>query len=112
MAIRVYKVADIIGKRAALSGQEQSRDTAQRILVGFKPAHDPLPDSSWEIELLIGKGIGERRVIISGSGWTRASLLRCQDRAGTFDPTVPARRFRSAYETSRRCASTRHPARV
>lgn len=42
--------------------QRKSGD-AVTILTSLQPAHDPIPDSSWEIVLLIGEGEGAHQII-------------------------------------------------
>jgi hypothetical protein len=55
MAIKVYKYADIVEKHVVVSGQRRPGDAAA-ILADLQPAPDPIPDSSWQMEFLIGEG--------------------------------------------------------
>jgi hypothetical protein len=66
MTIKVNKVADLVGKQFVLSGQRKADEVgdALAILTNLEPAHDPVPDLSWQIEVVIGKGPALRRVMI------------------------------------------------
>jgi HNH endonuclease len=63
MAIKVYKVADIVENHVAVSGHRKAGD-AVAVLTNLRPAHDPIPGSAWQMELLIGEGPLARRVTI------------------------------------------------
>jgi hypothetical protein len=63
MTIKVYKFADIVGNQVVVSGQRRAGDVAA-ILTNLEEAHDPIPGSSWQMELLVGEGPSARRVVI------------------------------------------------
>jgi len=61
VAIRVHKVADIVGNLVVVAGQRRARDAAA-VLTNLEPAHDPIPGSAWQMELVIGEGPGAHTI--------------------------------------------------
>jgi hypothetical protein len=65
MANRVYKVADVIDGEVVLSGTRRFREgDLAAVLTNLQPPTDANVESSWRMELIIGEGIGERRIQI------------------------------------------------
>ena len=62
MPIQVRKIADIVGSQVAPVGRRPG-DTAAA-LTDLEPVHDPIPDSAWQLELIIGEAAGARRITI------------------------------------------------
>jgi hypothetical protein len=56
MAIKVYKVADIVEKHAVLRGQRRTIGDVAAVLSNCVGADDPIPESAWTIHLVIGSG--------------------------------------------------------
>jgi len=64
MPIKVYKVADIIDGEVVFSGTRRDGDVAV-LLTNISPPTDPIPESSWKMDLVIAKGtVAERRIQI------------------------------------------------
>jgi hypothetical protein len=65
MPIKVYKVADIINGEVVYSGTRRFRggDLAA-VLTNIHPPPDANPDCAWKMELIIGEGAAERRILI------------------------------------------------
>jgi hypothetical protein len=63
MAIKVHKVADIVGNLIAVAGHRRAGDAAA-VLTNLHPADDPIPGSAWQMELVIGEGVAARRITI------------------------------------------------
>jgi hypothetical protein len=72
MTIKVYKFADIVGNNVVLSGQRRPGDAAA-ILVNLEEAHDPIPESSWTLDLVIGEGLAARSARIDLAPMLRKS---------------------------------------
>jgi len=62
MAIRVYKVADIIENHVVCSPQRNYKQTeVTAVLTNLQPVSDPHSDCSWTLGLEIGEGPGDVR---------------------------------------------------
>jgi hypothetical protein len=65
VAIRVQKIAEATGGRIEWSNRQDGRNAeVVSVLTNLEPAGDSLPESSWQIEIAIGKGFGARRLWI------------------------------------------------
>jgi hypothetical protein len=65
MPIRVYKIADIIDRVVVFSGIRRFKQgDLAAILTNLEVPSDPNPDSAWQLEIIIGEGVRERRVPI------------------------------------------------
>jgi hypothetical protein len=65
MAIKVYKVADIVGNHVMFCGQPKlGKGDLAAVLTNLQPSPDPNPECSWKIELELGEGPAARRLTI------------------------------------------------
>jgi hypothetical protein len=67
MTIKVYKVAEVAGGHVYIQDQGTGRFKAGdigMILTGLEPGDDPIPDSAWKLNLLIGEGVAARNVVV------------------------------------------------
>jgi hypothetical protein len=65
MAIKVYKVADIIDGEVVFSGTRMFRQgDLAAVLTNLYPLTDPLPESGWQMELIIGDKRSKRKIKI------------------------------------------------
>jgi HNH endonuclease len=65
MTIKVHKFADIVENQIAICEQREGEaGIISTILTNLQPRHDPIPESSWQMDLLIGKGSAARRIKI------------------------------------------------
>jgi hypothetical protein len=62
VAIRIRKIADIVDNFVASS--IRNAVDAAAILTSLQPAPDPVSQSGWQMGLVIGEGVGARRVVI------------------------------------------------
>lgn len=63
MAIRVYKVGEVVEGKVVFAAHRKSTDAAT-FFTHLLPPYDPVPDSAWKMELLIGVGHAARLVVI------------------------------------------------
>ena|ERR1700731_1549283 len=65
VAIRVQKVADIVGNHVAIApGQSKAAGDITAILINMRPVANPVAESGWTIDLTIGSAGGKREVTI------------------------------------------------
>jgi 5-methylcytosine-specific restriction endonuclease McrA len=65
MTIKVHKFADIVENQIAICEQREGEGAAvAAVLTNLQPRHDPMLESSWQMDLLIGKGSAARRIKI------------------------------------------------
>jgi hypothetical protein len=68
MSIKVYKVADIIDGEVVFSGTRRFREIeVATVLANICIPADPIPESAWKMEPLIGEGPAARRLQIDNS---------------------------------------------
>ena len=63
MAIKIRKVADIVGTHVALSDPQLGGDAAE-FLFTLQSADEPPPEGTWQIDLIIGKGAAARKMTL------------------------------------------------
>ena len=65
MPIKVYKVADIIDGEVVFSGTRRFHEgDLAAVLTNICAPADPIPESAWKMELVIGEGPAARRIQI------------------------------------------------
>ena len=65
MAIKVTRVADIVGKELIISDQRKYKPAAiAAILTNLPSVSDPNPEFQWQLELLVGVGAAVRRLLL------------------------------------------------
>jgi hypothetical protein len=63
MAIKIRKIADIVGYHVALC-DPQLGSAAAEFLCTLQPVHDPEPKCTWQMDVVIGKGSAARKVTL------------------------------------------------
>jgi HNH endonuclease len=61
MAIKIRKVADIVGNHVALCDAKLG-SVAAEVLSTLPPVHDPMSECIWQMDLVIGQGAGAHKV--------------------------------------------------